>query len=436
MQRTILHSDMNNFYASVECLFHPEWRNRPLAVGGDVKERHGIVLAKNEAAKKFGVQTGEALWQARKKCPTLFTVPPHHDLYLRFSKMAKEIYSEYTSRVEPFGLDECWLDVSEAASLFGSGEALAHLLRKRIRQELGLTVSIGVSFNKIFAKLGSDMKKPDAVTVIPAGSFQEKIWPLPVESLLYVGKSTQKRLENLGIHTIGELACTDVLLLQRLLGKIGSRLWSFANGLDHSPVSSPKETRGIKSIGNSATPYRDLTTVQDMKILLCFLSESVARRLREQGLRCRSVQVILRDNRLFSFERQKTLPIPVETSKVIYDAVFQLYLENDIHRPYRSVGVRACDLSRREGEQLSLFSEIERKKEERLETAVDNIRRRFGEASILRGLMLSYGALSPLRPKEASPDAYPVHFPFSEACPAVFSSFHVGKELCYAENLC
>lgn len=402
MQRVILHSDMNNFYASVECLYNPSLRDKPVAVGGDLEKRHGIVLAKNEIAKRYGVKTGEALWEARQKCPDIIFVQPHFERYLRFSKMAKEIYSEYTDQIEPFGLDESWLDVTESQNLFGSGKTIADEIRNRIKTELGITVSIGVSYNKIFAKLGSDMKKPDATTEIYPDNFCEKVWPLPVSELLYVGPSTLKKLRHYGIYTIGDLAKCDTKYLEYWFGKNGIMLWQFANGLDTSPVSNLCAKSLIKSVGNSTTTPKDLVCDDDVKITLYLLSESVAARLREYKLLCRTVQIYVRDSKLFSFERQTKLAKPVCVSNVIAETAFRLFKEN-VKAPYtiRSIGVRACDLLMDTNRQMSLLPESMRlQKQEDLETAVDSIRRRFGHFSIQRGLMLSDKMLSNLNPKD------------------------------------
>ena len=236
MDRVILHCDMNSFYASVECLYNPSIRNKPVAVGGSVEKRNGIILAKNDVAKRFGVKTGDALWQARQKCPNLVIVPPDFKKYIKLSRLAVEIYNSYTNLVEGFGLDECWLDVTGSTHLFGSGEEIAEAIRQRVKTELGITCSIGVSFNKIFAKLGSDMKKPDAITVITKDNYKSTVWPLPVEDLLFVGRATKQKLNRYGIKTIGDLACSNLSFLETLLGKWGSYLWGYANGLDASTV--------------------------------------------------------------------------------------------------------------------------------------------------------------------------------------------------------
>ena len=251
--RVILHSDINCCYASIEHLHHPELAGKPLAVGGDPEARHGIVLTADYIAKKYGVKTGMALWQAKEVCPDITFVSPRMDLYLRFSRMAHEIYAEYTDRQEPYGIDECWLDVTGSSSLKGDGLLIAQEISRRMKSELGITVSVGVSFNKIFAKLGSDYKKPDAITTMYKSEFKQKAWSLPVADLLYVGKSTNRKFALFGIKTIGDLARTDEDVLNSHLGKIGSILWSFANGYDDSPVKLENTHAPIKSVGNSTT---------------------------------------------------------------------------------------------------------------------------------------------------------------------------------------
>ena len=293
--RVILHSDINSCYASIELLHHPELRGKPVAVGGDPEARHGIVLTADYVAKKHGVKTGMALWQARQVCPDITFVPPRMDLYLRFSKMAHEIYGEYTDLQEPYGIDESWLDVTASASIKGDGYKIAHEISNRMKSELGITVSVGVSFNKIFAKLGSDYKKPDAITTMYKDEFQTKAWNLPTSDLLYVGRSTDSKLKKMGIHTIGDIARADEKWLNSYLGKMGSILWAFANGYDTSPVRKENTSAPVKSIGNSTTTPRDLENDEDVKIVLYVLAESVAARLRENGFRCRTVEISIRD---------------------------------------------------------------------------------------------------------------------------------------------
>ena len=299
MNRTILHSDCNCFYVSVELLHHPELRGKPVAVGGDPEARHGIVLTADYTAKRYGVKTGMALWQAKQLCPDITFLPPRMDLYLRFSRMAQEIYADYTDKREPYGIDESWLDVTDSATLKGDGFHIAQEISSRMKKELGITVSVGVSFNKIFAKLGSDYKKPDAITTMYEDEFQRKAWCLPVSDLLYVGNATNKKLYSMGIRTIGDLAKSDETLLVRKLGKMGSILWAFANGYDESPVKLENTSAPVKSVGNSTTTPRDMETDEDVKIVLYILAESVAARLRENGFRCRTVEISVRDKELF-----------------------------------------------------------------------------------------------------------------------------------------
>lgn len=299
MNRTILHSDCNCFYASVELLHHPELRGKPVAVGGDPEARHGIVLTADYTAKRYGVKTGMALWQAKQLCPDITFLPPRMDLYLRFSRMAQEIYADYTDKREPYGIDESWLDATDNATLKGDGFHIAQEISSRMKKELGITVSVGVSFNKIFAKLGSDYKKPDAITTMYEDEFQRKAWCLPVSDLLYVGNATNKKLYSMGIRTIGDLAKSDETLLVRKLGKMGSILWAFANGYDESPVKLENTSAPVKSVGNSTTTPRDMETDEDVRIVLYILAESVAARLRENGFRCRTVEISVRDKELF-----------------------------------------------------------------------------------------------------------------------------------------
>ena len=402
MGRAILHIDMNSCYASIECLHHPEIRHLPVAVGGDVEARHGIILAKNELAKRAGVKTGEALWQAKQKCPDLVIVPPHYQLYLRFSRMARAIYAEYTDLIEPFGLDEAWIDVT-GSGVFGDAVEIAETIRNRVKFELGITVSIGVSFNKIFAKLGSDYKKPDAVTVFGKDDYREKVWPLPVEELLYVGPATTRKLRARGIRTIGDLAQTDPTLLHSWLGKMGYVLHAFANGNDPSPVAPLGEEAIIKSIGNSTTTPRDLTCEEDVNIIFYVLAESVAARMRENGFRAKTVQISLRDTDLFSFERQCKLESPSCLASELHDAGMRLLRDHyRFRKPLRSVGIRGMDLVPiQTAMQLNFFEDpVRREKRERLEVAVDELRRRFGHAAVSRAVTMCDPSLGTINPKD------------------------------------
>ncbi|NLV15591.1 MAG: DNA polymerase IV [Syntrophomonadaceae bacterium] len=400
MERVILHSDLNNFYASVECLYRPELRNKPVAVGGDPERRHGIVLAKNYLAKATGIKTGEALWQARQKCPGLMIVPPNFPLYLRFSRLTRGIYADYTDQVEPFGLDEAWLDVTGSTHLFGDGPQIADEIRERIKFELGVTVSIGVSFNKIFAKLGSDLKKPDATTVITRDNFRQVVWPLPAEDLLYVGRATKRKLANHGIATIGDIATSSPEFLRTFLGKWGEALWIFANGLDNSPVVRIGDESMVKSVGNSTTTPRDLVNDEDVSRVIYVLSESVAARLREGGLEACTVEIQVRDIELFSFVRRQKQPCPTNLSGEIHDAAMALFRANySWEKPIRSLGVRGCDLVAADSQQPSLFDDVQHAKLKKVENAVDHLRSRFGHFAVQRACLLN-SDLSNINPKE------------------------------------
>ena len=388
--RTILHSDINCCYAAIEHLHHPELNGKPLAVGGDPEARHGIVLTADYIAKKHGVKTGMALWQAKQVCPEINFISPRMDLYLRFSRMAHEIYGEYTDLQEAYGIDESWLDVTDSVSIKGDGEKIATEISNRMKSELGITVSIGVSFNKIFAKLGSDYKKPDAITTMHRDEYRKKAWALPASDLLYVGRSTSAKLAKMGIRTIGDLATTDEKILHSQLGKMGDILWAFANGYDDSPVKYENAHAPIKSIGNSTTTPRDLVNDQDVKIVLTILAESVAARLRENGFKCRVVEISVRDNGLFSFTRQRKIDHATNVTREIAEEAYRLFKENyNWQKPIRGVGVRGADLvNDNYWEQLDLFSSAEqREKQMKVDEAVDTIRKRFGFYSVQRGLM-------------------------------------------------
>lgn len=402
-KRVILHSDINACYAAIEHLHRPELNGKPLAVGGDPEARHGIVLTADYIAKKYGVKTGMALWQAKQVCPELNIVSPRMDLYLRFSRMAHEIYGEYTDLQEPYGVDESWLDVTASSSLKGDGYKIAKEISNRMKSELGITVSIGVSFNKIFAKLGSDYKKPDAITTMYEDEFKIKAWALPASDLLYVGRSTNQKLARFGIKTIGDLARTDEHLLMSQLGKVGGILWAFANGYDDSPVKMEHTHAPIKSIGNSTTTPRDLETDEDVKIILYILAESVAARLRDNGFKCRVVEISVRDNELYSFTRQHKMDHATNITGEIATEAYRIFKENyNWRKPIRSVGVRGADLvNDNYWEQIDLFSSVEqREKHMKLDDAVDTIRRRFGFYSVQRGLMYRDKILSSVNAKE------------------------------------
>ena len=391
-ERVILHCDLNCFFASVELLRYPALRDVPVAVCGDPESRHCIVLAKNEAAKQLGVKTAETIWQARQKAPHLITLPPHHGLYREYSRKVNAIYGQYTDLVEPFGIDESWLDITGSMHLFGGdGKSIADQLRERLWEELGLTISVGVSFNKIFAKLGSDYKKPDATTVIDRGNWQAIVWPLPVGDLLGVGRSTQKLLRQYGVETIGQLAAFPRQTLETLLGKHGTQLHDYANGLENSPVRPQHEAEPVKSVGNGTTFPRNLTRWEEVRSGLAVLSDSVAGRLRRQGLYCGGVALTIRNAQFRQFSRQMRLDAPTHLQKDIYQTALALARQSwHAPDPIRALTVTALYLtdSADSFQQLDLLDGAaaqREEKQERLEQAMDAIRGKYGKGAISFG---------------------------------------------------
>lgn len=381
--RIIFHSDLNSFYASVEQMLDPSLRNRAIAVCGCTEERHGIVLAKSEQAKRAGVKTGQANWEARQCCPGLITVQPHYEQYLKYSKLVRDIYQRYTDQVEPFGMDECWLDVT--ASTTGNGATLAEEIRRTVREELGLTVSIGVSFNKIFAKLSSDMKKPDAVTVLDESNWRERVWPLPVSELLYVGPATTRKLRARNILTIGDLAHIEPHWLLDWFGKNGAMLWRFANGEDTSRIMHMNYESPIKSIGHGITCSADLCSNEAVWRVLLELAQDVGHRLRKHGLAGMGVQLAVRNGELRTEQYQAQLSCPTQSPLEIARLAQQLFeARYPWQHPVRTLTVRAINLlPYGMPVQLDLFGDEERRmKLERAETCIDALRGRFGEHSI------------------------------------------------------
>lgn len=391
------------FYASVEMQRHPELRDKPLAVCGSQEDRHGIVLTANYIAKPRGVKTGMAIWQARQCCPNLVVLPPDMAEYIRISKMAREIYEDYTDQVEPFGLDESWLNVTGSVGLFGSPMTIAKEISNRIKFELGITASIGVADNKITAKLGSDYKKPDAITRIEADNYKEIVYPLPVSDLLYVGPATTRKLYSIGISTIGQLAECPVDILTHKLGKMGAVLHMFANGRDVSPVQKSDHIPNIKSVGNSATTPRDLVNDEGIHLMLYLLAESVASRMRELVSRCTVVEVYVRDVDLTSFCRQRKLQNPTCSSSEIAQVAFELFRASyRWEKPVRSIGVRGGGLVEMDTcLQLSMFQDDKKRdKWERIDATVDKLRERYGYVSVQRALMMTDPLLGKINPKD------------------------------------
>ena len=390
--RIIFHCDLNCFFASVELLEKPALQNVPVAVCGDPASRHGIILAKNEPAKQMGVQTAETVWQAKQKCPHLVLLPPHHNLYADYSRRVNAIYGQYTDLVEPFGIDESWLDVTGSLHLFG-GDArqLADDIRGRLRQELGLTISVGVSFNKVFAKLGSDYKKPDATTVISRENWRDMVWPLPVGDLLYVGRAARRTLAQYGVETIGQLAACKPEMLEQLMGKTGVQLHRYANGLDDAPVRPQHEHEPVKSVGNSTTFPENLTRWEQVRGGLQMLSDSVAGRLRQQGLYCGGVAVGVRAAPFRTVSRQMRLPGPTHLMRDIYNAALTLTQQLwKAPTPIRLLSVTALYITESADsyQQLDLLAgdaPLRDQRQEQLESAMDAIRGKYGKDAIAFG---------------------------------------------------
>ncbi|MDR3318420.1 MAG: DNA polymerase IV [Clostridiales bacterium] len=390
--RIILHSDINNFYASAEILNMPEYKNVPLAVSGDPERRHGIILAKNMPAKAFGVKTGEAIWQAKQKCPELVCVPPHFEEYSELSERVFKIYTEYTDLVEPFGPDESWLDVTNSTKLFGNGEEIAQKIRARIPRETGLTVSIGVSFNKIFAKLGSDLKKPDAVSVISRENFRRVIWRLDADSIMGIGQATSDKLKKLNVHTIGDLANAPEDMLKSHFGIIGQRLKHYALGLDNEPVREYYKTRLVESVGHGITATRDLSTEEDVRILIYYLADLVGARLRKHEFKAAKTAVSLRDNTLSTISRQGALRTPTASGTDIAECAYKLaQAARAVNAPpLRTITVTAFSLSNTDDiVPADLFDHTSDIKKERLDAGLDKIRAKFGRNAVVRGNLIA-----------------------------------------------
>lgn len=390
-KRTILHSDLNCFYASVEMMLNPDLRGKAVAVCGATEDRHGIVLAKSELAKKAGVKTGMVNWEARRLCPNLIMVPPQYDQYLKYSKLTRAIYQRFTDRVEPYGMDECWLDITGCDYVCGDGMEAAETIRRTVREELGLTVSIGVSFNKIFAKLGSDMKKPDAVTEITEENFREKVWPLPASDLLYVGRATNAKLANYGIHTIGDIAGTEPQFLRRLLGINGLELWKYAAGRDDARVMHKDFVSPVKSVGHGITCYADLETSEEVWKVMLELSQDIGHKLRVHELAATGVQISVRGNDLFGKQYQAKLSQSTQSPMVLARKARELFEMNyRWSTPVRAVCVRAINLvPQGQPEQLDLFTDAAYlEKMNKLDLAIEEIRRRFGKRAVYSACLM------------------------------------------------
>jgi len=390
-ERCIFHSDLNGFYASVEMMLDPKLAGKAVAVCGSTEDRHGIVLAKSELAKKAGVKTGMVNHEAKQRCPELILVQPHYEEYLKYSELARDIYGRYTDQIEPFGMDECWLDVTGSLSLFGNGKSIADDIRETMKRELGLSVSIGVSFNKIFAKLGSDLKKPDATTLISRENFREKIWSLPASEMIYIGRSTMSKLAGCGVRTIGQLAAMDRNVLRSIFGIVGEEMWKYANGFDDSRVKHKDFEIPAKSVGHGITCNADLKNDEEVWKVLLELSQDVGHRLRLHRLRAKGVQLSVRDNALFWRQAQSQLEFASISPREIAEEAFRLFRKNyDWRREVRSLSVRAIGLIPiSDPYQGDFFTDAEKhEKIERFDNAVEDIRNRFGKNAIFSASLM------------------------------------------------
>jgi DNA polymerase-4 len=391
MERIILHSDLNSFYASVEMMLDPSLRGKAVAVCGSTEDRHGIVLAKSELAKKAGIKTGMVNWEAKQKCPELILVKPQYEQYLKYSALTRAIYYRFTDMVEPFGMDECWIDCTGSQRIFGDGMQIAEAIRAAVREELGLTVSIGVSFNKIFAKLGSDMKKPDAITEVSRENFKDKVWPLPASDMIYVGRATTKKLADKGIATIGDIAAWDPKYLRDWLGVNGEMIWNFASGNDTSRVAHRDFVSPVKSIGHGITCVADLENENEVWKVMLELSQDIGHRLRVHELLAGGVQITVKNNDLYYNQYQTQFRLATRSPMAIAEKAIELFRTRyDWSRPVRALTVRAINLvPQTTTQQIDLFTDMEHiDKRDRLETAIEDIRRRFGKRSIYSAALM------------------------------------------------
>ena len=410
--RYILHSDLNNFYASVECMLNPKIRNKAVVVVGDAEKRHGIVLAKNYIAKGYGVKTGDTIWEAKNKClEELVTVPVHFDLYGKISKYVKDIYRTYSDQVESFGIDEAWIDITSRVKSFEEAEALANKIRLQVLNEVGITVSVGVSFNKVFAKLGSDYKKPNAVTLISPDNYKNIVWPLPCEDLIYVGAKTKAKLNKNNIFTIGDIAVAGKMFLRELLGKNGEMIYDFATGNEQTPVKYVGEKEEIKSVGNSTTCPKDLKSDDEVKSVIYVLAENVAKRMREKNLWCTEVCITIKNTKLQSVDRQKKLPYATNLASDLARGAFELFKsEYKWDDAVRLIGVRASAICEEPTQYNFFVNENTIHKKQRLEETVEDLRKRFGYKIITRACVKGDVEISQINPTEAQHTIHPISF--------------------------
>lgn len=392
MEQKILHIDMNKFYATVEQMLNPALKNKAIAVCGSAEEHHGIVLTASAEAKAMGVKTGMANWEARQMCPGLIVVPPQYEQYCKYSKLARSIYRRYSDRVESYGMDECWADITPLCNSFATASEIANEIRVAIKEELGLTVSIGVSFSKILAKLGSDMKKPDAVTVLSPDNWKEHVWRLPASDLLYIGSSTTRKLASRGVYTIGDLAHYPVECLQQLLGKNGIMLWRYANGEDRSQVMPVNYERGVKSVSKGITCNENLKNTEEVWKVMLALSQDIGHQLRGYGLSATGVRVYIRESDIhYGLAKQSKIPFPTQSPLEIAQSARIQFMDNyRWNNPVRAVCVSTFDLVPRDAPvQLNLFTDDEKRcRRQKLDDCIDDIRSRFGKRSIIAASLM------------------------------------------------
>lgn len=389
MNSVIFHIDVNSAFLSWEAVYrihhlggNLDLRNIPSAVGGDVTKRHGIILAKSIPAKKYNIKTGESVPEALRKCPDLVLVPPNYNLYQKSSKAFIKILKEYGPTVEQYSIDEAFMDMTGTESLFGEPENIANKIRERIYSELGFTVNIGISNNKVLAKMASDFKKPDKVHTLWLSEIKDKMWTLPASDLFFVGRATTRKLNGLGIKTIGELAQTDLSIIKSHFGKHGEVIWSFANGIDFSavePVLPPN-----KGYGNSTTIAFDVTDSDTAKLVLLSLAETVSARLRDDNVKIKVISVGIRDFNLGYYSHQKKLNTATNITREIYESACQVFDEMWDKVPIRHLGIHTSQVVTEETRQFNLFDDMDYEKQERLDRAVDDIRKRFGADSVVR----------------------------------------------------
>lgn len=387
MEKVILHCDLNNFYASVECTQNPILWHKPVAVTGNPRTRHGIILAKNEVAKKLGVKTAQTIWEAKKLCPDLICLPPQFELYQKFSHQVREIYQRFTDKVESFGPDECWLDVTHSTHLFGSGQTIADNLRAIVKKETGLTISVGVSFNKFFAKLGSDLKKPDATTVISKENFRQKIWDMPANSLIFIGKKTFEKLNRLNIFTIKDLAQADEKMLATQFGILGPQYKRIANGDDDTEIAHQDFLDKQKSVGNGMTAIRDLTNREEIEAMVHQLAEKVTFRMREAKLVGKTATISLRDSTLHTVSHSLTSTQFTDAPQEFASRCMQIF---DRFWTGQKLSIRAVRIAMSNLDfvdnamQIDLFNYKNQEKAKKLNKSLDEIRQKYGFYAVRR----------------------------------------------------